>query len=89
MEPRTAAHVLTQISAIQAALDKVALVDDLRYWRAGVVVLGRGPSSGPPAVRAIAIVRVVAWHAFGAAAITYFVAAMPAMFFVTGSLLDI
>ena len=39
------------------------------------------------AVRAIAIVRVVAWHAFGVAAITYFVAAMPAMFFVTGSLL--
>ncbi len=39
------------------------------------------------AIRAIAIVRVVAWHAFGAAAITYFVAAMPAMFFVTGSLL--
>lgn len=30
---------------------------------------------------------MVAWHAFGAAAITYFVAAMPAMFFVTGSLL--
>lgn len=39
------------------------------------------------AIRAIAIVRVVAWHAFGVAAITYFVAAMPAMFFVTGSLL--
>lgn len=39
------------------------------------------------AIRAVAIVRVVAWHAFGAAAITYFVAAMPAMFFVTGSLL--
>jgi len=39
------------------------------------------------AIRAIAIVRVVAWHAFGIAAITYFVAAIPAMFFVTGSLL--
>jgi CubicO group peptidase (beta-lactamase class C family)/peptidoglycan/LPS O-acetylase OafA/YrhL len=39
------------------------------------------------AIRAIAIVRVVAWHAFGVATITYFVAAMPAMFFVTGSLL--
>ncbi len=38
-------------------------------------------------VRAVAIIRVVAWHTFGAAAITYFVAAMPAMFFVTGSLL--
>ena len=38
-------------------------------------------------VRAIAIVRVIAWHAFGLAAITYVVAAMPAMFFVTGSLL--
>lgn len=36
-------------------------------------------------VRAIATVRVVLWHAFGAAALT-FVAAMPAMFFVTGSL---
>jgi CubicO group peptidase (beta-lactamase class C family)/fucose 4-O-acetylase-like acetyltransferase len=39
------------------------------------------------AIRAIAILRVVAWHAFGVATITYFVAAMPAMFFVTGSLL--
>jgi len=38
-------------------------------------------------VRAIAIIRVIAWHAFGVAAITYFVAAMPAMFFVSGSLL--
>ena len=38
-------------------------------------------------VRALAIVRVIAWHAFGAAAITYVVAAMPAMFFVSGSLL--
>jgi len=32
-------------------------------------------------------VRVIAWHAFGVAWITYVVAAMPAMFFVTGSLL--
>ncbi|MGI8810622.1 MAG: acyltransferase family protein, partial [Acidimicrobiales bacterium] len=38
-------------------------------------------------VRALAIVRVIAWHAFGLAWITYVVAAMPAMFFVTGSLL--
>ncbi|HEX6596123.1 MAG TPA: serine hydrolase [Acidimicrobiales bacterium] len=50
------------------------------------------PSSGGrevflDAIRAIAIVRVIAWHAFGVAAITYFVAAMPAMFFVSGSLL--
>jgi CubicO group peptidase (beta-lactamase class C family)/peptidoglycan/LPS O-acetylase OafA/YrhL len=36
-------------------------------------------------VRALATIRVVLWHAFGAAALT-FVAAMPAMFFVTGSL---
>lgn len=36
-------------------------------------------------VRALATVRVVLWHAFGAAWLT-FVAAMPAMFFVTGSL---
>jgi CubicO group peptidase (beta-lactamase class C family)/peptidoglycan/LPS O-acetylase OafA/YrhL len=39
------------------------------------------------AVRAIAVIRVVLWHTFGFAAITYFVAAVPAMFFVTGSLL--
>jgi len=37
-------------------------------------------------VRAGATVRVVLWHAVGAAAITYVVAAMPAMFFVTGAL---
>ncbi|MEO5837934.1 MAG: serine hydrolase [Acidimicrobiales bacterium] len=39
------------------------------------------------AVRALAVVRVMIWHAFGYAAITYFVSAVPAMFFVTGSLL--
>jgi CubicO group peptidase (beta-lactamase class C family)/peptidoglycan/LPS O-acetylase OafA/YrhL len=38
-------------------------------------------------IRSISIVRVVLWHAFGAAVITYVVAAVPAMFFVTGSLL--
>jgi len=38
------------------------------------------------ALRALALVRVMIWHIFGVAAITY-VAAMPAMFFVTGSLL--
>jgi peptidoglycan/LPS O-acetylase OafA/YrhL len=39
------------------------------------------------AIRAIAILRVVLWHTFGAAVITYFFSAVPAMFFVTGSLL--
>ncbi|MGH9180136.1 MAG: acyltransferase family protein, partial [Acidimicrobiales bacterium] len=39
------------------------------------------------AVRSIALLRVIVWHAFGAAAITYVVSAVPAMFFVTGSLL--
>jgi CubicO group peptidase (beta-lactamase class C family)/peptidoglycan/LPS O-acetylase OafA/YrhL len=53
---------------------------------------GTSPGSGErevflDAIRAIAIVRVMAWHAFGVATITYVVAAMPAMFFVTGSLL--
>jgi len=38
-------------------------------------------------VRAISILRVVLWHAFGYAAISYVVSAVPAMFFVTGSLL--
>ena len=38
------------------------------------------------ALRAIALVRVVLWHTYGNAAITYIVAAVPAMFFVTGSL---
>jgi CubicO group peptidase (beta-lactamase class C family)/peptidoglycan/LPS O-acetylase OafA/YrhL len=54
----------------------------------------RAPSGAPArreafldVVRAVAIVRVIAWHAFGLAAITYVVAAMPAMFFVSGSLL--
>lgn len=39
------------------------------------------------AVRSIALLRVIIWHAFGVAAITYFLSAVPAMFFVTGSLL--
>lgn len=38
-------------------------------------------------IRAIAIVRVVLWHTFGAAILTYFFSAVPAMFFVTGSLI--
>jgi CubicO group peptidase (beta-lactamase class C family)/peptidoglycan/LPS O-acetylase OafA/YrhL len=38
-------------------------------------------------VRAVAIVRVVLWHATGAALVTYLVAAVPALVFVTGSLL--
>ena len=38
------------------------------------------------ALRAIALVRVVLWHTYGNAAITYVVAAVPTMFFVTGSL---
>jgi CubicO group peptidase (beta-lactamase class C family)/peptidoglycan/LPS O-acetylase OafA/YrhL len=39
------------------------------------------------AVRTLAVLRVIVWHAFGAAVITYVVSAVPAMFFVTGSLL--
>jgi CubicO group peptidase (beta-lactamase class C family)/fucose 4-O-acetylase-like acetyltransferase len=39
------------------------------------------------AVRTIALVRVVLWHATGAVPLTYIVAAVPTMFFVTGSLL--
>lgn len=39
------------------------------------------------AVRSIALLRVIIWHAFGVAAITYLLSAVPAMFFVTGSLL--
>ena len=38
------------------------------------------------ALRAIALVRVVLWHTYGNAVITYIVAAVPAMFFVSGSL---
>ena len=38
------------------------------------------------ALRAIALVRVVLWHTYGNAVITYVIAAVPAMFFVTGSL---
>ena len=39
------------------------------------------------AVRAIAVVRVVTWHTYGWAPITWVVAAVPAMFFVSGHLL--
>lgn len=39
------------------------------------------------AVRAVAVVRVVTWHAYGWAPITWVVAAVPAMFFVSGHLL--
>lgn len=38
-------------------------------------------------VRTISTIRVVVWHTFGLPLISYFVAAMPAMFFVFGSLL--
>lgn len=39
------------------------------------------------ALRAIAIVRVVIWHAFGTPVISWVIATMPIMFFVAGSLL--
>ena len=38
-------------------------------------------------LRTVALLRVTLWHAFGAPVLTYLVAAVPAMFFVTGSLL--
>ncbi len=38
-------------------------------------------------VRTVAILRVVVWHAYGYAWISYLVASMPAMFFVAGSLM--
>jgi len=38
------------------------------------------------ALRAIALIRVVLWHTYGIAAMTYIIAAVPTMFFVTGSL---
>ncbi len=38
-------------------------------------------------VRTVAIVRVLVWHTYGYAWISYFVASMPAMFFVAGSLM--
>ena len=37
-------------------------------------------------VRGVATLRVVVWHMYGFAVISYFVAAIPAMFFVSGSL---
>jgi len=39
------------------------------------------------AVRAVALVRVVVWHTYGYAWISYLVASMPAMFFIAGSLM--
>jgi CubicO group peptidase (beta-lactamase class C family)/surface polysaccharide O-acyltransferase-like enzyme len=38
-------------------------------------------------LRTVALFRVMLWHAFGEPVLTYVVAAVPAMFFVTGSLL--
>ncbi|MET0627223.1 MAG: serine hydrolase [Acidimicrobiia bacterium] len=37
-------------------------------------------------VRGVATIRVVLWHMYGFAVLSYFVAAIPAMFFVSGSL---
>lgn len=65
-------------------------------------VSGQGTDGTPPAVtaatgerngfldvvRAVAVVRVFFWHAFGAPWLSYVVASIPAMFFVTGALLD-
>lgn len=39
------------------------------------------------AVRAVAILRVVVWHTYGYVWISYFIASMPAMFFLAGSLM--
>ena len=38
-------------------------------------------------VRTVAILRVLAWHAYGTPWISYFIASMPAMFFVAGTLM--
>lgn len=38
-------------------------------------------------IRAVAIIRVLAWHTYGFAWLSYLVASMPAMFFVAGSLM--
>ncbi len=38
-------------------------------------------------IRTIALLRVMLWHAFGEPVLTYVIAAVPTMFFVTGSLL--
>ena len=58
-----------------------------RYTRVGRT---RGASTDREraldALRAIALIRVILWHTYGNAAITYVVAAVPTMFFVTGSL---
>ncbi|HEV8298059.1 MAG TPA: serine hydrolase [Acidimicrobiales bacterium] len=54
---------------------------------AGSSPAGAGREPFLDVVRTAALLRVIIWHAFGAAAITYVVAAVPAMFFVTGSLL--
>ncbi len=55
------------------------------------------PASAPPAgkphnqfldlIRTVAIIRVLAWHTYGFAWLSYLVASMPAMFFVAGSLM--
>ncbi len=39
------------------------------------------------ALRTVALIRVILWHATGAPAVTYVIAAVPTMFFVNGSLL--
>lgn len=52
-----------------------------------------GPAQNKPhnqfldLIRAVAIIRVLAWHTFGFAWLSYLVASMPAMFFVAGSLM--
>jgi hypothetical protein len=38
-------------------------------------------------VRTVAIIRVLAWHTYGFAWLSYLIASMPAMFFVAGSLM--
>ena len=38
-------------------------------------------------VRTVAILRVLVWHAYGTAWISFFIASMPAMFFVAGTLM--
>jgi CubicO group peptidase (beta-lactamase class C family)/peptidoglycan/LPS O-acetylase OafA/YrhL len=40
------------------------------------------------ALRAVAILRVVLWHTYGFAWLSYLIASMPAMFFVAGSLMS-
>ncbi|MFK8024401.1 MAG: serine hydrolase [Ilumatobacter sp.] len=76
------------VASARVATDHSSVAADARVPLASAAQRTKAPRDGfLDALRAVAIIRVVLWHAFGTPWLSWVVATMPLMFFVAGSLL--